>query len=892
MTMLTYSRSSADKSRRNDTTASIRSTLPLSSSASVSNPHSTSNRSIAARNGAASKGATPNSTLQPNLSIKQTRDMIEEGYEDLGHGGDESRRTTLGSNRNLNGMGINGHGSGNGTSISNGSNSSSLSKSGTSTTHPRPTRSHSQSQGQSHNHSTTNATAGGGGSTSSALDPDASFKAGLKLIQQAYEDRHQVLVDEVNRWKWISEEQNIQLTAMAAQLARVEDNYAALQREMSQLETFRKAIVSMVDQHSGVTLTELEQSILETIEADGENAEAGLAPAADVDTSSFMLDDDADGADTLSPLGVHQARYTGGDHHSSHAPRKNSASLFTSNRDSTSTRPRASTETLTKSNKDMSNDIRHQSMTGRGRTSSSAHRRDGSNSTTVDSSPNGKKVQKYSSTDSLRTKHNTITSSTRSIYPQTPTTADIKRNSTITPHSPRTQAAASARALGASTSFSSSSTPSTSPRRPSSGSAVVNSGSSLLTRSTRHSHQQKEYSLGVRNSMSHLATVSGVIPLSSGGTAMTGHSDRRQSNTSVNHGLQTPPGQQQSGAFHSGHRAQRSNSGSTAASNLSPAAQELIRQQEQQQLDEQNHVHKGLGQRDTWHGGPSSRGSTTSTFSRSAGHSTTRTSQPPVEEQGYDGDNASSRYHTSGYESSSKQAKDSLATRSRRSTEAQHQADQKQSQDQSQSQGGVDASAFTTLYKEIRDSMDVTSFGRFARVVTAFNEGEKTTDETLQEVGKIVKDRSLNQRFQDLIHQAIAEKENQLEDDVGNATFEGDVTLEVDQSLLLDDVGSNNNEDNDDDQGLDDQQNSILVHDEEDDLQAEQYPYGADDSLLRDHSYMEDLQEAFEQDNNQSLTRHENTSLAAPLRVEDEDGDGDESKSAPAPAHMLRKQTI
>jgi hypothetical protein len=37
------------------------------------------------------------------------------------------------------------------------------------------------------------------------------FRAGLKLIQQAYEDRHQALVDEVNHWKWISEDQNVQV---------------------------------------------------------------------------------------------------------------------------------------------------------------------------------------------------------------------------------------------------------------------------------------------------------------------------------------------------------------------------------------------------------------------------------------------------------------------------------------------------------------------------------------------------------------------------------------------------------------------------------------------------------------------------------------------------------
>ncbi|KAG0354360.1 hypothetical protein BG005_006542 [Podila minutissima] len=81
--------------------------------------------------------------------------------------------------------------------------------------------------------------------------------------------------------------------------------------------------------------------------------------------------------------------------------------------------------------------------------------------------------------------------------------------------------------------------------------------------------------------------------------------------------------------------------------------------------------------------------------------------------------------------------------------------------------------------------MDATSFGLFARVVTAFNEGEKTTNETLQEVSKIVKDRALNQRFKNLIEQAIAEKESQL-DEAGNETMDGDVTLEIDHSLLMD----------------------------------------------------------------------------------------------------------
>lgn len=48
-----------------------------------------------------------------------------------------------------------------------------------------------------------------------------------------------------------------------------------------------------------------------------------------------------------------------------------------------------------------------------------------------------------------------------------------------------------------------------------------------------------------------------------------------------------------------------------------------------------------------------------------------------------------------------------------------------------------------------------------------------------------MKDRTLNQRFKNLIEQAIAEKENQL-DEAGNETMDGDVTLEIDHSLLMD----------------------------------------------------------------------------------------------------------
>ncbi|KAF9949398.1 hypothetical protein BGZ65_007354 [Modicella reniformis] len=146
------------------------------------------------------------------------------------------------------------------------------------------------------------------------------------------------------------------------------------------------------------------------------------------------------------------------------------------------------------------------------------------------------------------------------------------------------------------------------------------------------------------------------------------------------------------------------------------------------------------------------------------------------------------RSHSSGLGSSSKYQRDE--SRRRQSslsgkisdTYTGSTSDRNHSQD---NDGGVDASAFTELYKAIRDSMDATSFGMFAGVVESFNKGDKTTEETLEEVGTIVKDRSLNQRFRELIHQAIAEKENLIESETVNTILEGDLTQDTEQSLLV-----------------------------------------------------------------------------------------------------------
>ncbi|OAQ33570.1 hypothetical protein K457DRAFT_857949 [Linnemannia elongata AG-77] len=405
--------------------------------------------------------------------------------------------------------------------------------------------------------------------------------AGMKLIQQAYEEKYQSLIEEVNTWKWISEEQSAQMTAMAAELARVEDKYAALQKEMAQLEVFRKAIVSMVDQHSGVSLTELEQSILETIEADAENAGAGagLEAVADADTSSFILDGGTESPQAPYP---HQHRSVREDF----SMREQKHSSLTTGKGSpraSSSRPRASTETSTKRSGSISyvaeTRARHQpSSTLLSPLGLSGTR--GVAQVLSDSSSNGQtKMHKSGSTDSLRNKRNTISTTSRSIYPNTPlsTGSASKRHSSTTSslNSRSRSGTASSRVVPASSSFSSNSTPSTSPRQPTANSSAT----SVITRTIRQQQQQREYSANVRNSMSQMATLSGGAPSNA---PHLDPSDRRQASSDSNVSGQT-------GDLGSTNRRGQRPPSSTAHSfsGLSPAAAELLKQQEQQQRQEE-----------------------------------------------------------------------------------------------------------------------------------------------------------------------------------------------------------------------------------------------------------------------------------------------------------------
>lgn len=647
--------------------------------------------------------------------------------------------------------------------------------------HPRR---HSNSNGRPENSSSS-------GSSSIVSGADANFRAGMKLIQQAYEEKYQSLIEEVNTWKWISEEQSAQMTAMAAELARVEDKYAALQKEMAQLEVFRKAIVSMVDQHSGVSLTELEQSILETIEADAENAGAGagLEAVADADTSSFILDGGTESPQAPYP---HQHRSVREDF----SMREQKHSSLTTGKGSpraSSSRPRASTETSTKRSGSISyvaeTRARHQpSSTLLSPLGLSGTR--GVAQVLSDSSSNGQtKMHKSGSTDSLRNKRNTISTTSRSIYPNTPlsTGSASKRHSSTTSslNSRSRSGTASSRVVPASSSFSSNSTPSTSPRQPTANSSAT----SVITRTIRQQQQQREYSANVRNSMSQMATLSGGAPSNA---PHLDPSDRRQASSDSNVSGQT-------GDLGSTNRRGQRPPSSTAHSfsGLSPAAAELLKQQEQQQRQEEEKINLQKSppgylqqQQELHHPSEDESRRRSVVYSQSRSHVKDRSvpthHQSQTQHSTKSNDTTLDRHHyQSGYESTTRlQSRRQSATSGDKPGTYSSTAGSNGHQSQ-QSGSGVDASAFTLLYKEIRDSMDTQSFGLFARVVTAFNEGEKTTDETLQEVSKIVQDRALNQRFRDLIHKAIAEKESQLENGGANETMDGDVTLEIDHSLLL-----------------------------------------------------------------------------------------------------------
>ncbi|KAL1914754.1 uncharacterized protein VTP21DRAFT_8012 [Calcarisporiella thermophila] len=70
-------------------------------------------------------------------------------------------------------------------------------------------------------------------------------------------------------------------------------------------------------------------------------------------------------------------------------------------------------------------------------------------------------------------------------------------------------------------------------------------------------------------------------------------------------------------------------------------------------------------------------------------------------------------------------------------------------------EGVVPRSAFTMLYKRIRDNLSVEKFAEFAKVVSAFNASLATADETVEAVEIILQNPELSVEFRSLVEQAL-----------------------------------------------------------------------------------------------------------------------------------------
>ncbi|KAJ3104889.1 hypothetical protein HDU97_008747 [Phlyctochytrium planicorne] len=73
-----------------------------------------------------------------------------------------------------------------------------------------------------------------------------------------------------------------------------------------------------------------------------------------------------------------------------------------------------------------------------------------------------------------------------------------------------------------------------------------------------------------------------------------------------------------------------------------------------------------------------------------------------------------------------------------------------------------------TLYKQIRDNLSLQEFEEFAANVAAFNASEQSADETVSNIGKLVKDRMLFAQMRTLIYTALAESAKGTSQGVSN----------------------------------------------------------------------------------------------------------------------------
>ncbi|OZJ06514.1 hypothetical protein BZG36_00478 [Bifiguratus adelaidae] len=66
--------------------------------------------------------------------------------------------------------------------------------------------------------------------------------------------------------------------------------------------------------------------------------------------------------------------------------------------------------------------------------------------------------------------------------------------------------------------------------------------------------------------------------------------------------------------------------------------------------------------------------------------------------------------------------------------------------------------AFAVLYKDIRKHLSPEEFVEFAKLVSLFNASKATAEQTVKAVGKIVQDKTLTDRFEDLLGRALTQR--------------------------------------------------------------------------------------------------------------------------------------
>ncbi|KAJ3300289.1 hypothetical protein HK104_002488 [Borealophlyctis nickersoniae] len=122
-------------------------------------------------------------------------------------------------------------------------------------------------------------------------DTNAQLKAALELVQEAYDRRGSLLSAEIAQWKQVASNQRQQIQALESEVEKLNrrnteleralssqlaekkalivsknalmDRYTALKKSATQLESFRKSIISMVEYTPNTNISELDRSFLE-----------------------------------------------------------------------------------------------------------------------------------------------------------------------------------------------------------------------------------------------------------------------------------------------------------------------------------------------------------------------------------------------------------------------------------------------------------------------------------------------------------------------------------------------------------------------------------------------------------------------------------------------------